>query len=124
VVVSGSAAEAAPARPAATKDCGIITCSIYLSRSETQRAAEIALPHLRTAQSAANAAATVCAAGGPAVALACRISIRVRFKNFRDSLQGARDGHGCLRIRFAPTPNPPYATIWSFHNDGGKYCKD
>lgn len=123
----GSPAAAAGARPGATKDCGIVTCSIYLSRSETQRAAADVLPHANDGKDVLTGlAALVCAPGGPVVAAACGINVALRSNNFIGALQGARDGHGCLRIRFGPGPGPVGVTavVYGFYNDGGKHCHD
>lgn len=111
-----------------TLNCGIVTCSGYLSRSATKAA------YAKSTVGAggfAAAATVVCGAAGAAfvpLGIACAAVAAAHGPWIAQELQDAATQHGaagaCLKVTFTkPLPDiPPTITWWSTNN--GKYCKD
>lgn len=132
--ISGSTTSAPPVVKVAstlgpfTVNCGIVTCSGYLSRSATKAA------YAKSTVGAggfAAAAVVVCGAAGIAsvpLGIACGAVATAHGPWIAQELQDAVTQHGpsgaCLKVTFTkPIPNvPPTVTWWSTNN--GKYCKD
>jgi hypothetical protein len=113
---------AAPAQ-AAVVDNGIVTNSLYLSRSET-RYLNARLEFL----GATGGTGTIAACGylakvNPIAGGACLVGAGGYGTALVHATQSAARGNGCLRVRYT---NPNYtggqSVIVGFYNDGGKHC--
>lgn len=104
-----TAALVAPATPAAavTNDCGIITCSLYLSRSET-----------RSAVTPSGVVALIAGLLPGPFRLAAINPGLMAIKS-----QEAAGKNECLRIRYTVVHNVP-AIVGFYSSGNGKYCRD
>lgn len=89
-------------------NCGIITCSVYLSRKETHYVAENGMV-------AAIGAGLITGVAGKALAAAAGLAT---WKS-----QQADKKKQCLRVRIAPTPLPPGFGVVGYYSDGSKHCR-
>lgn len=124
-----SSMSAAPANAAvATVDCGIVTCSLYLTRNTTKEICERLCQYSNTSNAViAGAAAAACAATGVGTIAsgACAAAGAVWGGFFIDKLQQATNANQCLRIRYLkPTPpvNAPVPT--GLYVDRSGFCKN
>jgi hypothetical protein len=107
--------------PKSIKDCGVATCSIYMSRSETAQAhRDIALygGGLGGLAGACTILALIPVAG-VALAIACGIGLPVYGGFLLNAMDHAYNDHRCLRIRYTRLGGG-----YTFYSDGGKYCRD
>ncbi|NUW33952.1 hypothetical protein HTZ77_21315 [Nonomuraea sp. SMC257] len=118
VVRTATGASAVPRTVAAsafylgTLNCGIVTCSLYLSRGVTRT--------LATASDVAPDFRTRCAgSSNRRLALACA-ALTAGVVAARWKLAEAARKNQCLRIRFVP--NPP--AVVGLYSDGSVWCRD
>lgn len=110
-------------------NCGIVTCSLYLTRGETAKLWGQLLQYQNASNAAiAGASAVACAAvfsfSGPGAGVAaavCGAAGAVYGGYFLDKLGQSANSGNCLRIRYTtfagvPAPNAMY-------NDNSQYCK-
>ncbi|MEV7629892.1 hypothetical protein [Actinoplanes sp. NPDC089786] len=127
-LVPASAASAATYGPVTT-NCGVVTCSAYLSRSATKAVNE----KLTLAGGGyAGVGLIVCAPLAPPpltpIGVACGVAATVQGAWIAQEVEDAAERHGargaCLKVTYTkPVGNvPPQVTYWSTNN--GKYCKD
>ena len=126
----GTTAAPASAAPA-TLDCGIITCSLYLTRNTTQVVWSKLINYKNTSNAAiAGAAATACAAiaapftgpGAAVAGVACGGAGAVYGGFFLDKLENAATKRQCLRIRYPVGATPAFIT--GLYVDRSKFCKN
>jgi hypothetical protein len=106
--------------PMYTVNCGIITCSLYLSRSETRTANyDIALYGGGIAGLAAACGLLTLITGpaGVVVGVACGVAIAVDGAFLLNAITHAAADNGCLRIRWGALPT-------AFYDDHSSYCHD
>lgn len=98
--------------------CGYVTCSLYVSRSQTKKIAEYVDRNSDTIQGGgATLVGGACLPLGPWAALACGGIGVNRIAQFSDTVKGAGSQGNCLRMRF--TLGGMYLNSY---NDGGKNC--
>ena len=112
---------AGSATPMTVVNCGIVTCSVYLSRSQTRAANyDIALYGGGLAALAA-ACSPIAAMTGPAagfVEFACLADIAIEGAFLYTAITHAAGDNGCLRIRYSAAGGLAAA----FYDDHSTYC--
>ncbi|HYX37478.1 MAG TPA: hypothetical protein VE954_30615 [Oligoflexus sp.] len=104
-----------------TENCGIATCSIYLTRNSTKELCERLCQYSNSSTAAiAGAAATACAPIGGIGAVVCGAAGAVSGAFFIDKLQQAADKNQCLRLRYVPGVNTPTG----LYSDDSEHCHD
>ena len=106
----------------AVKDCGIVTCSIYMSRAETRRAhRDIALygGGIGGLAGACTLLALIPVAG-VALAVVCGVGLPIYGAFFLNALDHAKSDNKCLRIRWNRVAGGGY----TFYSDGSKFCRN
>jgi hypothetical protein len=106
--------------PMTVVDCGIVTCSVYLSRAQTRSANN----NINALGGGIAGLAAACGAislmGGPAapvIAVACGVEIAVMGGFLLNAISNAARTNGCLRIRYGALPT-------AFYNDHSSFCRD
>jgi hypothetical protein len=105
----------------AVRTCGIVTCSIYMSRAETHKAhRDIALygGGIGGLAGACTLLGLIPVAG-VALAVVCGIGLPVYGGFFLNALDHAHNDNRCLRIRYNKLGGG-----YSFYSDGSNYCKN
>lgn len=104
--------------PMTVVDCGYVTCSVYLSRAQTQWA-QYNVNALGGGLIGLGAAcATISTMSGPAapfVAIACGAEVATLGVFLSNALSHAAGDNGCLRIRYGVLPT-------AFYDDHGSFC--
>ena len=105
-----------------TKNCGVATCSYYLTRHDTKLLADF----LAKRDWQANLAQVpVCAAVGAVTSAIGGVYCEGTWIWVTEEVQRAANDHGdrgaCLKLTYIPS-NPPLPTYWSTNN--GQYCHD
>ncbi|MDQ3231154.1 MAG: hypothetical protein M3Q07_04975, partial [Pseudobdellovibrionaceae bacterium] len=104
-----------------TENCGIATCSIYLTRNSTKELCERLCQYSNASTAAiATAAAAACAPIGGVGAIVCGGAGAVSGGFLIDKLQQAAGKNQCLRVRFVPGVN----TVTGLYSDDSEHCKD
>ena len=128
-LMPGSAAQAATTWGPVTVNCGIVTCSAYVSRSATKAAnSKIGVG----GGIYSGAAIVVCAPLAPPpltpVGVACAAAAAVQGPWIAQEISEAATQHGsrgaCLKVTYTRQVQdiPPTITYWSTNN--GQFCKD
>ncbi|WP_306208852.1 hypothetical protein [Actinoplanes sp. RD1] len=132
LLAAGVVAVSATPAQAVVVDSGIVTSSVYLSRGETRWVArEIDGGAIGAGAGAGGAAAVAkgCATVAKmhwAAGVACVGGAAVYGTAFVNATRSARNGNGCLRIRYTKPAFTPsrLPVIVGFYNDGGRHCKN
>lgn len=105
-----------------TTNCGIITCSVYLTRNTTKEICERLCQYSNASNAAiATAAAAACLPLGGVGAVACGGAGAILGGFFIDKLNQATDANQCLRIRYT---KGSAAIPTGLYVDRSKYCKN
>ena len=121
-----SAAQASSTAGPVTVNCGIVTCSAYLSRSATKAANEkITVGGGAFAGLALVVCAPLMTPPLTPIGVACGAAAAVQGPWIAQEIGEAATRHGdagaCLKVTYTRT-KPPVITYWSTNN--GQYCKD
>ena len=107
--------------PMTLVDCGIVTCSVYLSRAQTRAAKHDIDLYNGGIGALAIACAAIAAMTGPAanfVAAACGVDIVIEGAFLLNAINHAADDNGCLRIRYSAAGG----LLAAFYDDHSTYC--
>ena len=118
-----SAARPAGARAGYVQTCGFTTCSVYLSRSDTNWLNWNIYWAGGGVAGLAASCGLLSAMTGPAVGVviaACAAGIAVYGGAMLNAIYHAANDNGCLRVRYYP--NLP--GIYAFYDDHSRYCHD
>lgn len=118
-----SSMTATPANAAVVNfNCGIVTCSAYLTRNTTKEICERLCEYSNASNAAiATAAAAACLPLGGVGAVVCAGAGALFGGFFIDKLNQATDAGQCLRIRYTNS-SPPVVT--GLYVDRSGYCKN
>lgn len=103
------------------RTCGIVTCSIYMSRAETRKAhRDIALygGGIGGLAGACTLLALIPVAG-VALAVVCGVGLPIYGAFFLNALDHAKNDNKCLRIRYNKLGGS-----YTFYSDGSNHCKN
>lgn len=104
--------------PMTVVDCGIITCSLYLSRAQTRQMNTNILAYGGGIAGLAASCGLFGLLTGPAapiVVVACGVEIGVLGGFLLNAISRAAGDNGCLRIRYGALPT-------AFYDDHSSYC--
>jgi hypothetical protein len=108
-----------------TVNCGIVTCSAYLSRSATRSVHDatdgIDTPNVDIPSVACEKLAELTAEAAPVTFVACMANAMWVLEELKRAAEDHGDRGACLKVTFTKT-RPPAVTYWSTNN--GQYCKD
>lgn len=106
--------------------CGIVTCSLYISRSETRRLWNRLSPYANSGSTAIAAAAGIaCSPAGGVGAAVCGGAAKTYGAFFLDKLRQAANARQCLRMRHLPGSAPlGVGTVNALYVDRSGYCKN
>jgi len=129
-VVTPRASTAYPVVADPNVNCGIITCSLYLTRTETARLWGQLSQYQNSSTAAIGLAAGVACAlvlspTGPGAAIAaviCAGAAAIYGGFFIDKLGQAANSGNCLRVRYTTVPGLPSVPN-GIYNDNSQYCK-